>query len=319
MKLQNTNKYNRRVKLIFNPKSGANNESPIQLMDVIKEMQAWKLVPEPFMIEPDCDLNTVINNAIDEGIDMFVVCGGDGTVSSVTKSIIGTGATMGIIPTGTQNNVALSLGIPKDIPAAISILRNGHKIKVDIGIINCNNKTTPFIEVCTIGLLSSLFSAGDDIQHGNIARVGDFLATLATCPPSDIHLLVDDNKDIKKLGHGVLISNMPYVIRHYETGTINSFSDGLLDVLIVDGLSKLELVGYVVKGAATNMQDDPRIQRLSAHKIIIETKPNMEVMADGTTLGNGPVQIEVQRHALNIMVNSNLADKSNESGEFIEE
>jgi diacylglycerol kinase family enzyme len=111
---------------------------------------------------------------------------------------------------------------------------------------------------------------------------------------------------------------MPYVIRHYEVGAINSFMDGLLDVLIIDGLSKIDLVGYIVKGSATDMQDDPRIQRLSASKIVIETKPNMEVMVDGITLGSGPIQIEVLRHALNIMVDSKAIERLDESGEVIE-
>jgi diacylglycerol kinase family enzyme len=59
----------------------------------------------------------VVQNALEDGIRMFVVCGGDGTIDVMA----GTNATLGIIPTGTQNNVALSLGIPADIPAAVAI------------------------------------------------------------------------------------------------------------------------------------------------------------------------------------------------------
>ena len=100
-------------------------------MDVISAMQAWKLVPEAYLVEPGIDLPAVVHDAFQDGIRMFVVCGGDGTIDVVAGALAGTTATLGIIPTGTQNNIALSLGIPADIPACIAILRTGRRIKVD--------------------------------------------------------------------------------------------------------------------------------------------------------------------------------------------
>ena len=318
MESQNTNKRSMRVKLIFNPISGANDESPVQLMDVIKEMQAWKFVPEPFLIEPDCDLPGVVRDAIAHGIRMFVVCGGDGTVSAVTRAMAGTNATLGIIPTGTQNNVALSLGIPKNIPAAIAILRTGRRLKVDIGIATCDNISTPFMELCSVGLFSTLFSSADDIQHGNIARMGDFLATLINSPPSEIHLLLDNKQEIQKLGHVVLISNMPYIVRHYQVGPLDSFSDGLLDVLFFADLSKLDLIGYMLKGPGTSAQEDPRIQHFRVRRIVIDTQPAMPVVADGITIGQGLVKIEVRKHALAVMAGPTAANAISEKGEILE-
>ncbi|MBK9613510.1 hypothetical protein [Candidatus Amarobacter glycogenicus] len=53
--------------------------------------------------------------------------------------------------------MALSLGIPTDIPAAIAILRTGRRIKVDVGMAAQGNMNTPFLEVCSVGLVSTLF------------------------------------------------------------------------------------------------------------------------------------------------------------------
>ncbi|HEY5560768.1 MAG TPA: diacylglycerol kinase family protein [Clostridiaceae bacterium] len=314
---QNTNKQPMRVKLIFNPIAGSNDESPVQLMDVIKEMQAWKLIPEPYLIEPDCDLTEVVKDAIADGIRMIVVCGGDGTVSSVARAMIGKKATFGIIPAGTRNNVALSLGIPTDIPQAIAILRKGRRIKVDIGISTCEDISTPFIELCSVGLFSTLFSAGDDIQHGNIARLGDFLTSLTTTPPSEIHLLLEDKQEIQKLGHIVLVSNMPFVGLNYQVGSPDSYNDGLLDVLFFADLSKLDLMGYVIKGPGTSKQEDSRIQHFRVRKVIINTNPAMPIMADGISIGEGSVRIEVRKHALTIMAGTS-PNELNESGESLE-
>ncbi len=301
-KHRTTNKRRMRVKLIFNPSAGAARASPVEIVDVIHEMQTWNLVPEAYLVEPGGDLPKVVQDAIAQGIRMFVVCGGDGTISAVARTLAGTNATLGIIPIGTQNNTALSLGLPEDIPAAIAILRNGRRIKVDVGMATCGNKNTPFLEACSVGLISSLFPSADDIQHGNLARVGDFLATLATSPPAEIHLLLDDNQEIHNLGHVVLVSNMPYIGLHYQVGSSASFKDGLLDVLFFADLSKLDLLGYVFQGVGAGKPEDERIQHYHVHRVDISTHPAMLVMADGSALGEGLVRIEVRRHVLAVMV-----------------
>jgi diacylglycerol kinase (ATP) len=301
MKPRSTNKRHMRAKLIFNPSAGATRASPIEIVDVIHEMQAWKLVPEAYLVEPGCDLPAVVQDALARGIRLFVVCGGDGTISAVARTLAGTRATLGVVPIGTQNNTALSLGIPADMPAAIAILRTGRRIKVDVGMATCGATTTPFLEACSVGLISTLFPAADDIQHGNLARAGDFLAALVTTPPAEIHLLLDGEREIHNLGHVVLVSNMPYIGLHYQVGSAASFGDGLLDVLFFADLSKLDLLGYVFQGVGVGKPEDPRIQHFHVHRVEIDTHPAMPVMADGNALGEGLVRIEVRRSALAMM------------------
>ena len=295
-------KRHRRAKLIFNPSAGASRPSPIKIEDVIHEMQAWKLVPEAYLIEPGCDLPAIVQDALAKGIRMFVVCGGDGTISAVARTLAGTRATLGIIPTGTQNNTALSLGIPEDIPTAIAILRTGRRIKVDVGMATCGKISTPFLEFSSVGLISTLFPFADDIQHGNLTAIGDFLKTLASSPPAKIHLLLDDKQEIHNLGHVVLVSNMPYIGLHYQVGSTASFKDGLLDVLFFADLSKLDLLGYVFQGVGEGKPEDARIQHFQVRRVDIDTHPAMPVMADGTALGKGKMRIEVQRRSLAVMV-----------------
>lgn len=292
-----------RAKLIFNPVAGSNYESPQQLVNIIKEMQAWGFVPEPYLTEPNSDLPGLVHDAIGQGIHLFVVCGGDGTVSSVVRAMTGTNATLGIIPGGTQNNIAFSLGIHTDIPAATVILRRGKRTKADIGLVTCCGVSTPFLELCSVGLFSALFESGDDIQHGNISRIGDFLATLTTSPPSEINISLDGKEKISHTGHVVLVSNMPYVGRHYQVGSQNTYCDGLLDVLLYSDISKLDLMaGYILKTQEKDEITDSRIKCFRARTIDIEANPAMSVMADGMLLGEGPAHIEIQKHALNIIV-----------------
>jgi len=291
-----------RAKLIFNPSAGATRPAPVDIVDVIHELQSWKIFPEVFLVEPGCDLPAVIKEALGRGIRMFVVCGGDGTITTVARTLAGTRATLGIIPIGTQNNTALSLSIPSDIPEAIAILRTGQRCKVDVGIATCGKIRTPFLEECSIGLISTLFPSADDIQHGNLARIGDFIATLAASPPAEINLLLDKKKKVHNLGHVLLVSNMPYVGLHYQISPASSFNDGLLDVLFFADLSKMDLMGYVFQGVGEGYPEDPRIQHFHVHRIEINTKPAMPIMVDGFPIGEGSVKVEIWRHALAVMV-----------------
>lgn len=306
MNMQTHAKYKRpmRAKLIFNPSAGAARPSPVNIVDVIHEMQAWKFVPEAYLVEPGCDLPKVVQDALAQGFRMFVVCGGDGTISTVAGMLAGTPATLGIIPIGTQNNTALSLGIPGDVQAAIAILRTGRRIKVDVGMATCGKKSTPFLEVCSVGLVSTLFPSVDDIQHGNLARIGDFLTTLAASPPAEIRLLLDNKQEIRNLGHIVLASNMPYIGFHYQVAHAAAFNDGLLDVLFFAELTKLDLLAYVFQGVGVGNPGDERIQHFKVRQLDIDTTPAMAVMTDGNALGEGHVHIEVRRHTLAVMVSS---------------
>ncbi len=303
-------KHRIKAKLFFNPSSGAARPHPIEIVDIIHELQAQKIVPEPYLVEPGCDLDGEVKQALLNGFRFFIVCGGDGTICAVAKNLSGTNATLGVIPIGTQNNFALSFGIPDDVPEAIALLRTGKRVKVDLGTATCGKATTIFLEGCMIGLVADLFTSADDIQHGNLAKVGEFLKTLTSTPPAEIHLFLDDKKEIVVLGHVVLLSNMPYIGFHYQTSAKASFRDGLFDILYLADLNKLELLRYVFLEIGLDKPEDARIKHFRARKIVIDTVPEMNVLIDGNDFGIGQVKIEVLHHALSVIINPLTLQKS---------
>ena len=219
------------AKLIFNPSAGAADEAARKFVEVAEELQAMDIKTEPYLIEPNCDLPKVIQEAIGQGIRLFIACGGDGTVSSVAKELIGTDAILGVIPTGTQNNIAYSLGISTDIASSVAIIANGQHKKIDVCNCTCGNQMTHCIEVCSVGLFSSIFPSSDDILHGDLTRIGDFIATITTTQPSEIQILLDGEIEFNFTGHVVLVSNMPFIFRHFQVGSKESFVAGFNDVL----------------------------------------------------------------------------------------
>ena len=292
------------AKLIFNPAAGLSFTAPGRLVDAITGLQAARILPEVYAIEAGGDLRGVLRNAIRRGIGLMVVCGGDGTVDSVAATLAimrsGSFATLGIIPAGTQNNVALSLGIPLEIRAAAARLRSGQRSKIDLGLAESGGVIQPFVEACSVGLFSALFPSADDIQHGNLARIGDFFSTLVSSQPAAFHLVLDSRQVVDTQGHVVLVSNTPYVGPHYRASPQAACDDGLLDVKVFAGLTLLDLVGYVVQ-VAGGAPEDPRVQHYQARQVEIETHPPMPVLVDGVSMGEGFVRLTVRRNALAVI------------------
>jgi diacylglycerol kinase family enzyme len=293
------------AKLIFNPASGSQIESAAQLMEITKRMQGWQILPEVFLVHPAAPLEQVARDAIRRGIKLIVVSGGDGTIDAVAGGLVGTDAVLGIIPTGTQNNTARSLGIPlDDIPGAVGLLRRGRRLKVDMGKARHGEVEHWFLETASVGLLSALYPAADDIQHGEFARIGDLLATLISSKWADITITMkgesQGREQIKTKAHMVMVSNMPYIGAQFQASEDISFKDSKLDVFVFANLNKLDLIGYAVQ-AASGVPKDPRIQHYRVKRARIETDPEMSVMADGILLGEGQLEVSLHRQGLLVM------------------
>lgn len=297
-----TEKRHRRAKLIFNPSSGSTGRSPVQLMDLIREMQSWKLTPEVFLIEPGCDVRAMVTDSLAKWVNLFVACGGDGTVSSVAQELDGKRATLGIVPTGTQNNIALSLGIPKDIPKAVALLRAGKRMRADLGAVRFNGVQSPFLEICSVGLLASIFSSGDEIQHGHVERIGDFLGKFVSSSPSKIHMLLDGRTEIDTMGHLVLVCNMPYIGRNFAVGGAKAFCDGFLDVYLFRDLSKVNLLNCLFRKGSLGEPKNAGLQHFRVRSANISAAPEMCVMVDGATFGKGNIYAEIRRQAIAVMI-----------------
>jgi diacylglycerol kinase (ATP) len=289
-----------RAKLIYNPKSGGAVIASLRLLNVITELQELRILPEVYLVQQGSDLKSVVGDALRRRFELVIVCGGDGTVDSVASALAGKRMRLGILPAGTQNNVALSLGIPADLHQAAALLRSGQQISVDLGVATCQGKRRLFLEACSVGLLSALFPAADDIQHGNLARFGDLLATLVSSQAANISLRIDNDRRIDTQGHVVLATNMPYLGPHFPVASEHAFNDGLMDVLVFANLSKLELLGNAVQ-TASGGAEDARIHRFRAHSVTIESQPAMPVMVDGFSMGEGRVHLRMFHNALSII------------------
>src|SRR3546814_18304232 len=66
----------------------------------------------------------------------MILGGGDGTISGLVDHLVGTGTALGVLPLGTANSFARTLGIPLDIAGAVEVLRTGTRKRIDLGMID---------------------------------------------------------------------------------------------------------------------------------------------------------------------------------------
>jgi diacylglycerol kinase (ATP) len=298
-----------RAKLIFNPGSGRPEESPQQLVNILSEMQNQQVLPEVYTVRPDSNLETVVHNAIKTGIKLIVVAGGDGTIDSVVGAMAGKDATLGIIPTGTRNNVAFNLGISGDIANSVALLRQGRRLKIDVGRVHYGHSRHWFLEATVLGLLSDLYPMADELQHGDLAQIGGLLSTLISATPSSLRIDLDGHKHIQTKAHMLVITNMPFLGPHFQISPNVSFRDGRLDVFTFSDMSKLEMISYAMLSRG-GLEEDAGIMHYRAKHIKIVSKPQMPVLADGILLGEGALSIHIHPRALTIIAGTELTGQS---------
>jgi diacylglycerol kinase (ATP) len=289
-----------RAKLIFNAISGRPEESADQLTEILNEMQNRSILPEVYMVRPDSHVETVVDSAIKGGIKLVVVAGGDGTIDSVVGAMIGRSATLGIIPIGTRNNLAYNLGIPDTIQGAIAILREGRRLKIDVGKMRHGRASRWFLEDATLGLLSDIYPFADSVQHGDLTQIGNLLSAVVSSTPSDLRMILEGRERVDMSAYMVLIANMPYIGPRFQISPEVCWNDNRLDVFVFSDMSKLDLISYVMQ-SASGAVEDTRVKHYRIKRVNIHSDPPMPVLADGMLLEPGPVTAEVYPRALAIL------------------
>src|SRR5712692_6918437 len=110
--------------LIVNPTSGISTVTEKRMSPeetertIIEGLRAYGIEPKVYHTTPEDTGQGLAKRAAEEHAELVIAVGGDGTIHAVAKGLIGTQSTMGIIPTGTMNNLARSLSIPETIEAA---------------------------------------------------------------------------------------------------------------------------------------------------------------------------------------------------------
>lgn len=248
--------------------------------------------------DPD-DLERTVNAALAKKPDLVILGGGDGTVSGLVDLLVGKGVVLGVLPLGTANSFARTLGLPLDIEGAVEVIRTGRPKRIDLGMIDSDY----FANCAALGISPQIAAS---VPHGLkkvLGRIGYLgWATWQFARFKPFILTIDNGEEVKTLRVvEVRISNGPY---HGGTWLVDeaSIASGEIVVQAVTGRYKRTLVK---NWAASFFGHDARHQdtiSFSGKALKIETKPSLPISIDGEVLARTPITAKVAAGAIEVVV-----------------
>jgi diacylglycerol kinase family enzyme len=225
------------VTLVYNPKSGgAGRLNADELLVLIRE--AGHTAVAQSSKEEDWE------EVLGEPTDLVVVAGGDGAVGKVVRHLLGRPVPLTVLPTGTANNVATTLGLTgTSLDRLIAGWATARRARFDVGIARGPWGTTPFIEGFGVGLFAGTMSRlgdSDSTERARLDREDDKVTSaqemlrerLQHCPAMKLAVELD-GKDLS--GEYVLLEamNIRHVGPNLELAPEADPGDGLLDVVLL--------------------------------------------------------------------------------------
>jgi diacylglycerol kinase (ATP) len=292
-----------RAKLIANPGAGNVLEAASRYEQVTSYLKEAGVKVDVAFARPKKEAIPIAQRAVKEGYDVVIAMGGDGTIGAVIRGIAGSKVRLGIIPAGTENDIARALGIPEDLKEACAIIASGNTRKVDLGCITTKNeKNHYFFMMIAIGLTATLYPMVNDVPNGKFGGVMEAIKTILKYKPNPtVNLTLDDDSKIEVETMLVTITNTPVTGIKNLVAPDASMEDGLLDISVYPGFSKAELLNYFIKTANEGTTPDGRIQRYRAKKIKVKTSPKLDISSEGIIVGRGTAWIKLLPGAMRVI------------------
>lgn len=241
--------------------------------------------------------------------DLLLVAGGDGTVNEVVRRVLGRDPVLGILPTGTGNDFARSLGLPLDPDAACAALAGATLRRVDVAEIN----DQVLLNAAHIGL-GAIISGRDARnlkgQWGRLSYLRALLARLGTdgAFKATIRLAEGQLPASEHTHHwrSITIANGRFFGGGHTIGPEASLDDGLLDVLAVRDRSFWILLFAEIR-RRLGLTAHPALRHWRVASVTIEANAAHPVTVDGDVRTQTPVTARVQAKALRVLVPSDTA------------
>ena len=248
----------------------------------------------------------IASRAKDEGKDIVVAVGGDGTVNEVARAIVHSGTALGIIPCGSGNGLARHLLLPMNVKKAIEVLNECEIRALDYGIIN----GYPFFCTCGMGFdafVSQKFAEAG--KRGPITYVENVLREGLKYQP-ETYILQDENGTIKYKAFLISCANASQYGNNAYIAPQASMSDGLMDVIIMEPFDVFEAPQISIDMFNKTLDKSSKIKTFKCRKLHIHRSKPGAIHYDGDPAMTGEdIDVELVPNGINIVVNP-FADRS---------
>lgn len=258
-------------------------------------------------------LRAVVEEAIASGARRVLVGGGDGTISCAAQALMGRDVTLGVVPLGTGNDFARSLGIADTLEAACDVIAGGYTARVDVGLVNGR----PFLNAASLGLTTAIakrLTRELKQRAGKLAYPMAAAVELRTLQPFRVQLQAD-TRTLEVDALQLVVGNGRYHGAGNMVAPDATLDDRQLHVYAITapsaadggertGLGHLHDVATLAR-VALGMRSGEHLEHesvvhLRTARLVVRTQPPMEVNADGENVGMTPMRFEVAPAALRV-------------------
>jgi YegS/Rv2252/BmrU family lipid kinase len=249
----------------------------------------------------------IARSVLDDGtFDAVFTLGGDGTAMEVVGALAGGDTPVGILPGGTGNLIARTLGTPLGVGDAVRALIRGDKARIDLGLVAWDGATPRHFA----------FAAGVGIDARMIeetpARLKRRLGVLAYALSASRAILagerfpvrvVVDGEEIRRDAAAVMIVNFGAVLGDLiRFGPGIRHDDGLLDLCLFAPRSAADAVRILWRLARKDFRDDESLVYRAGREFLVEPVTPRVAQADGELLGQTPIVVRVVPLAATLLV-----------------
>lgn len=233
------------------------------------------------------------------GVDCVISAGGDGTLTRAMAIAVARNVPIGLVPLGTFNELARTLNVPLDVPAACDVIGTGHTRTIDIARVN----GVYYASEASIGVssrIARLQTSQEKQRFGMLAVIATALQAFRYARPMHVTVAFDGRRESLKTVQ-LTVANS-YRFGGVFTVADAAIDDGWLDVYSVEIDNPGEAFSVARAVLRGQPRDTPGLRTYRSTKFHIDARHRHRISADGEPAGKTPATFEVLPKALRVYV-----------------
>ncbi|HVS03362.1 MAG TPA: diacylglycerol kinase family protein [Thermoanaerobaculia bacterium] len=248
------------------------------------------------------------------GERLIFVAGGDGTLNEVINGLTGyfDQVRLGVLPVGTGNDFARSLGMPADLEGAVAALAAGRTRRCDLVRFRSGDLDRYFANVSAGGFSGEVNETLTPQMKDSWGPLAYFRAALETLPERCAHsvrLVFDDEEVRQEKAFNVAVANGRFVAGGIPVAPYAEIDDGVFDVILIKECSLAAIAGLASKALVGRHLEDSAEEVFfrQARSLDLVSEPPMAFNVDGEVVGERDGRFELVAGALEVIVGPEAA------------